>query len=176
MNQQPIKKQTQHNKSESIFTMLLLILCAFLLVFACVTVTQSCTEAEPQETGTGSTVTTTNPPEPDDPEIDPDLLDPVFANGVVPTVLPVSNVETVELTGELTSAYAVIIGTKNNTVLAGKGADTPMAPASMTKVMTLIVACEKLTQYDLTQRLTLNEYYNSYDYNGLDVSLIDGTK
>lgn len=167
---QPQKPITQ--KNESAFTALLLIFCVFLIVFACLTATQSCMPAETPDQTQDSTPTTSDQQGPDDPPVST----PIFANGVLPSVLPLESSGAVELTSELTSPYAVIVDIKNNTVLAGKKADMLMSPASMTKVMTLIVACEKLTEYDLTQQLTLNEYYNSYDYNGLDLSLIDGTK
>ncbi len=44
----------------------------------------------------------------------------------------------------ITSTYAVVADASTGTVLASKEGDAPMYPASMTKVMTLIVAVERL--------------------------------
>ena len=46
------------------------------------------------------------------------------------------------LGNEISSDYAVLVSLTSNTVLASKGVDTVVHPASMTKVMTLLVACE----------------------------------
>ena len=43
------------------------------------------------------------------------------------------------------SAHAVLVKLGDNTSIAEKGADTKVYPASMTKVMTLLVACENAT-------------------------------
>lgn len=178
MNQHPKSNQQSHKQIEILLTILLLVLCVLLVALIIVTIGQGNSEKDPSGTATTPTQSNsgTQQTTPDDPVIDPSMLEPVFANGVLPTVLPMTTEATVELSDTLTSPYGVIIDVANNKVLAGKGADTLMKPASMTKVMTLIVACEKLTKYDLTQRMVLTEYYNEYDYNGLDLGLINGDK
>lgn len=44
---------------------------------------------------------------------------------------------------ELESSYAVVIDEQDGTVVAGKNAHEKMYPASMTKVMTVLVAAEQ---------------------------------
>ncbi len=53
------------------------------------------------------------------------------------------------------SMHAALINVDTNTLVAGKGADTVIHPASMTKVMTLLVACENAK--DPTVLLTVTE-------------------
>ena len=171
MNQQKQPSKSQ-GENESLLAILLLVLCAMLIALAIGTLVNNCNGDDSTPEQTTITTPAPNPDGEGDPPIDPSLLVPVFSGGVLPTVLPLENAETAALSGELNSASGVIVNATTNTVLAGKNADTPISPASMTKVMTLIVACEKLTKYDLTQKLTLTEYYNSYDYNGLDVGLL----
>ena len=175
MNKTPQNQSQKKRNNESLLAVLLVLLVFFLGVLIA-TLFSGALQRQPVDTTQPTTSTTGGGSENEDPGIDPSLYNPVFSGGVVPTTLPIANDQTVELGSEIYSQYAVLIDVQSNTVLAGKGADTQMSPASMTKVMTLIVACEKLTQYDLTQRMTLNEYYNNYNYNGLDVGLIDGTK
>ncbi len=64
-------------------------------------------------------------------------------------VLPCSTVEGTYLStgaGEqisgISSMHAALVNVNTNTLIAGKEADTVIHPASMTKVMTLLVACE----------------------------------
>ena len=62
---------------------------------------------------------------------------------------------TVQLGGEISSSYAVLIDLQNDTILAEKAADTVINPASMTKVLTLLVAVENLESLDDTFTMTL---------------------
>lgn len=51
------------------------------------------------------------------------------------------------------SPYVALLDVENNTIIAGRNADERIYPASMTKVMSLIVAVEHLT--DLSQTFTM---------------------
>lgn len=51
---------------------------------------------------------------------------------------------------DISSDYAILIDLENNTVLASKKGDEKMYPASMTKMMTLIVAAEHAENLDDT--------------------------
>ena len=51
---------------------------------------------------------------------------------------------TATIGGELPSQYAVLIDLNSDTILAQKGADTVINPASMTKIMTVLVAAEAI--------------------------------
>ncbi len=58
----------------------------------------------------------------------------------------------VTLATKIDCKYAVLVDLDKNTVLASKNSTKRMYPASMTKIMTLIVACENLT--DLSDTFT----------------------
>ena len=55
---------------------------------------------------------------------------------------------------ELYSESAILIDLETNTVIAEKNPDARIYPASMTKVMTALVACEQITDWDATFRMT----------------------
>lgn len=52
------------------------------------------------------------------------------------------------------SEYAVLLDVTNNTVIASRNSDTRIYPASLTKIMTLLVACEKITDTEQTFTMT----------------------
>lgn len=55
---------------------------------------------------------------------------------------PWETAATKKLDGEIVSKYAILIDQKTNTVLAEKNPDAIISPASMTKIMTVLVAAE----------------------------------
>lgn len=57
-------------------------------------------------------------------------------------------------TPDILSPYVALIDVNNNSVIAGKSTDTKIYPASMTKVMTLIVAVENLKSLDDSIEMT----------------------
>ena len=59
------------------------------------------------------------------------------------------------LLDDITATYAIVIDRDTNEVLAQKNADEKMYPASLTKMMTAIIAIENLT--DLNQTITITE-------------------
>ena len=61
---------------------------------------------------------------------------------------------TVTLSGQIDSKYAVIIDVSNNTILARKSADETIYPASLTKIMTLLVAAENVKDLNATFTMT----------------------
>lgn len=63
--------------------------------------------------------------------------------------------EALQLTdANIYSSYAVLLDVQTNEILAYRGADLRMNPASMTKLMTLLVAVENITDYNATYTLT----------------------
>lgn len=66
--------------------------------------------------------------------------------------------KTVTLGSEISSDYAIMIDLSDNTIVAEKNPDTLIYPASMTKIMTLIVAYENCKDLDdkftMTQEIT----------------------
>lgn len=84
---------------------------------------------------------------------------PLFTPGAA--VLPKRSANTKSISG-INSNYAVLVDAQTGEILAGKDADARFSPASMTKVMTLIVACENLTEADLDRKLQYTQ--EIYDY------------
>lgn len=62
--------------------------------------------------------------------------------------------ETKTLDLELYSENALLIDLESNTIIAQKNADARIYPASMTKVMTVLVAGEQITDWDATFTMT----------------------
>lgn len=64
--------------------------------------------------------------------------------------------------GDTYSDFVLLMDASSREILAGKQENAKLYPASMTKIMTLIVACEHLTEEDLSRRLELTqEIYDS---------------
>lgn len=173
MNQQMPQKTQRGSRSEAILPVLLIVLTLFLIVFLVVFLVQGA-QSEDEPTVTTPATTPSGGEEPT-----PVPSKPVYAGGNVPTYPAASNA-TVNLTPEymtsisktLASQYAVIIDAATGEILAGRNTNVQFSPASMTKVMTLIVACEKLTEEDLETRIEYTSYYADLGrYNGMSTSL-----
>lgn len=100
--------------------------------------------------------TETQEPEPDpepEPEPEPELpeTDRVPAIDAAPST-DTEATRTLDL--ELYSESAILIDLETNTVIAEKDPDAKIYPASMTKVMTALVACEQITDWDATFTMT----------------------
>lgn len=82
---------------------------------------------------------------------------------------------------ELYSEHAILIDIETNTVIAEKDPDAKIYPASMTKVMTALVACEQITDWDATFTMTqaiidplfLSDATMAGFVNGEEVSMTD---
>ena len=164
MNQQAPQQTKREERVEAILTVLLIFLIVVAIVLPIVALARGRDELDV------TTATTEAPNKPADRPVDPVPSNVVFAGGQVPK-MPVVNAATATLSSELHSQYGVIVDVDNGVILAGKGADDQISPASMTKVMSLIVACEKLTEAELTKKITYTDYYADYDYNGLAAPL-----
>ncbi len=69
-----------------------------------------------------------------------------------------TNIEYVTITdSNVTAKYAALYDVSSGQLMAGKSPNTRMYPASMTKVMTLIVACENITNWESVGTLTQAE-------------------
>ena len=108
---------------------------------------------------------------------DPPTEQPVFSGAVLST-LPYQTERTQLISMELASRYAVLVDCTTGEIVASLRASERFSPASMTKVMTLIVACEQLSEEDLNRQLTLTQeitdYVTSGEYLGMELSLING--
>lgn len=79
-----------------------------------------------------------------------------------PVIYPEQDADTIKLDENINSQYAVLIDYDNNKMLAQKDAEARIYPASMTKLMTLIVAIEHTENFDDTFTMTqeiLNDLY-----------------
>lgn len=125
-------------------------ICLLILVVICI---RACTRdadvpagnTDPDTEETSAPITT---PEETTPEAEPDE-DEVFPQSLRPQAVS----STYTLTSEIDSTYAVLVSLKDHTILAQKSASAKMHPASMTKVMSLIVAYEHID--DLTETFTV---------------------
>lgn len=91
---------------------------------------------------------------------------PVFSDASIPTsqdmqaytepYLPTVTSSTIQLTDQIDSLYAVILDLSNDTILAEKDAHAIISPASMTKVLTLLVAAEQVEDLDDTFTITID--------------------
>ena len=69
---------------------------------------------------------------------------------------------TLYLGGELPSAHAIVIDLNTGTILAQKAANTQISPASMTKILTLLVAAEHLEESRLRDTVTIDLEITDY--------------
>ena len=65
-----------------------------------------------------------------------------------------SNSDTVNVSSEISSVSTILVEVGSNTSVAEKNPDMRIYPASMTKVMTLIVVCENVTSLDTRLEVT----------------------
>ena len=140
-----------------------LLVCLLVAVMTVRTALPSHGNGKPNGTNAGTTELTPS---------DPGAI--LFTPGAA--VLPKSGANTKSI-GEISSNYAVLVDAQTGEILAGKDADTRFSPASMTKVMTLLVACENLKEGDLSQNVTNTEEIHNYvragKYRGLTVHWAD---
>ena len=96
-------------------------------------------KAEPEpEAPAAATFAETAPPEPQ------------------PLWVPSETAGTLRLDDTLPSVYAVVIDRASGNIIAEKSSDTVISPASMTKIMTLLVAAENLNSLDDTASITID--------------------
>ena len=81
-----------------------------------------------------------------------------------------SGPDTIQLGEDFPSRCAVLIDLDTRTVLAEKNADTVISPASMTKILTVLVAAEHITEAELDDTFTMTIDITDYCYvNGCSV-------
>lgn len=154
----PDQKKTKKEYSEEAsgaMVALFSITVIFLAVFACVLVTVL-TVKPVSSGGQHGTVPSTDSEPPVDPTFN---TTPVFAPSSA-SVRPFSTDQTQPAATE--SLYSILVDATDGRILAGKNYSERFHPASMTKVMTLVVACERLREGDLDNNLTFTTEINSY--------------
>ena len=90
-----------------------------------------------------------------------------------PAYTATASQETVHLDTEIDSQYAVVIDLQSDAIIAEKASDILISPASMTKVLTLLVAAEHIRDLDDTFTMTIDItdycYVNGCSVVGLEV-------
>lgn len=113
------------------------------------------TEPEPPQPEKPDAAAETQPEESDSaPETQPEDADTAPEESSVVPAMSTDTDATRTLDLELYSESAILIDAETNTVIAEKDPDAKIYPASMTKVMTALVACEQITDWDATFTMT----------------------
>ncbi|MBQ7670667.1 MAG: D-alanyl-D-alanine carboxypeptidase [Clostridia bacterium] len=81
---------------------------------------------------------------------------------------------TVQLGNEIECEHAILIDLENRTVIAEKGGDDRMYPASMTKVMTALAAIEKCSDLNNTFMMTYDIVMDAYNANATVAGFYSG--
>ena len=91
----------------------------------------------------------------------------------------VSTAETATIySEEVISSHAILVDDSKNTIVASKGAKERISPASMTKVLTVLVAAEQITKEQLDDTFTMTLEITDYAYvnDCSSVGFLDGEK
>ena len=101
----------------------------------------------------------------------------IFASTPVYTFEPTPDTATI-YSEEVISTNAILINESTDTIVASKGAKERISPASMTKVLTVLVAAEQLTEEDLDDTFTMTREITDYAYvnDCSTVGFLDGEK
>lgn len=104
----------------------------------------------------------------------PKVSTPTASSGIIPSAS--ATAATKSLGDEIVSNYAVFIDLDSDTFLAQKNPKTIISPASMTKVLTVLVAAEHIepSQMDDTFTMTLEITDYSYVNDCSNVGFLDG--
>ena len=170
MNQSPTPKKTQKRvDGEAILAVFLLALTVFLVLSIVIFISRSFEQIKTPAPQESTTAPQNNPTVPT-----PNQGNAIFNGGtVLPHATQDSNTQIVS--SAIDAYYAVLIDLQSGKIVAQKNADIAFSPASMTKVMTLIVACENLKTADLDRQIPLSydvvEYVTSGEYLGTEVAL-----
>lgn len=82
--------------------------------------------------------------------------------------------QTSSLPGEVVSTYGILVDANQGQILAQRDAKTRISPASMTKILTVLVAAEHVTNLDDTVTITTEETDFSYVNDCSNVGFADG--
>ncbi len=86
---------------------------------------------------------------------DPETTPPEEEDNTIKVQFAERTEDTVALDSEIESEFAILIDLESNTIVAEKSSDAVIYPASLTKVMTLIVAVENLSEEQLSDTFTM---------------------
>jgi D-alanyl-D-alanine carboxypeptidase len=165
----PTPKKAKRIDGEALMAIFLLALTVFLIFTVSILTLRAGTAPKPQSQKPSVTTPPQTPITPPQNQVGA-----IFSGGkVVPYATATDN--TASIADEIDAFYAVLINLETGEIVAGKNAELIFSPASMTKVMTLIVACENLTTEDLNRQIPLSydvvEYVTRGDYFGTELAL-----
>ena len=152
-------EKTEKCPNETILALFLIFLFIFEVILVTVVLSRSFADAKAPLEDPPAEDTTDKQEEPDQPP-----FVPVFAGGTVATK-PAATPNTQTPEG-LSSRYATLVHAQTGEILAAVQGDARFSPASMTKVMTLIVACEQLSREDLNRRIAYTQEIFDYTTSG----------
>lgn len=72
--------------------------------------------------------------------------------------------DTAEVPGDVVSSYAILVNTQTGDIIAQRNAKTTINPASMTKVLTVLVAAEHISESELTDTFTITRDILDYSF------------
>ncbi|MBQ5841055.1 MAG: D-alanyl-D-alanine carboxypeptidase [Clostridia bacterium] len=107
---------------------------------------------------------------------DEEITSAVTAVTDEPIPYPEASAATVTLGSEVDAECAILWNVSNNHVVAVKGANTRVYPASVTKVMTLLVAVENITDFTDTFTMTYEILYPLYRNDATIAGFLEGEK
>lgn len=76
------------------------------------------------------------------------------------------NEDTVEIGGDIVSQYGILINNNTKQIVAKRNANEKIVPASMTKVMTVLVAANHIKPEQLDEKITMSHDAIDYSYAG----------
>ena len=165
----PQPKKTKRIDGEALMAIFLLALTVFLVFTVSILIFRACSIEKVPPVGGGVTtppIGQITPPQNNSAAI--------FSGGMV-IPYAISDANTKSIADEIDSFYAILIDLDTGKIIAEKNAQSLFSPASMTKVMTLIVACENLAEEDLERQLPFSheifEYVRSGNYVGMETVL-----
>lgn len=89
----------------------------------------------------------------------------ILQNSYTPQYIFLENSDTVTIySDEVISTNAILINESTDTIVASKGANQRINPASMTKVLTVLVAAEAITEEELDNTFTMTTEITDYAY------------
>lgn len=165
----PTPKKAKRIDGEALMAILLLALTVFLIFTVSILLLRAGSADRPQTQKPSVTTPQQSPITPPQTQVGA-----IFSGG---TVIPYAteSADTKSIADEIDAFYAVLINLETGEIVAQKNAESIFSPASMTKVMTLIVACENLTTEDLNRQIPLSydvvEYVTRGDYFGTELAL-----
>lgn len=77
---------------------------------------------------------------------------------------------------EMTSTYGILCNVQNKSIVSQKNCKDRISPASMTKVLTLLVACENIKSLDDTVEITIEATDYAYSNDCSSVGFAEGEK